>query len=535
MLRKTARSMDHVFIGWFVAISCIAGLRIAWIRRRNAGVGWVVLLGFVLLIDIAGWFFGKKPLIYVAGLTWLLLVFVPGLLAALCHRRLLQQRFAEARQLARVISWLHPVDGWREQPEIIHAMALADANDISAASEVLNRYRTSNSPMTMVAMPILYRITNDWEGFIGWEKDHREEVERDPQLLPALLRARGETGDWQGLFDLYERRRSEVQRLAPRSMGDLCRLMIFAFGGRRDLAESLFKGNLRLLPQAIQKFWLATADLAAGGSDDARRQFEQLLSEADPSTRRAIERRLKQSSKVPQPLSAEAGRVLESAALELSHEERFRTQPGRLFKRARATQLLIVVNVVMFAAEMFFGGSYDFDTLYNLGALYPEAVRAGEWWRLFASLFLHYGPFHIAINMTALWLLGPFVESALGSLKFLLVYLLSGLGSMVFVMEVASGPAAYQLTVGASGGVMALVGATAALMLRGWLREKAVAAKKGLLAMAFIAATQTLFDAFVPNVSMTGHLSGAILGFIVTMILSRQIISGHGGCQDKGL
>jgi len=74
---------------------------------------------------------------------------------------------------------------------------------------------------------------------------------------------------------------------------------------------------------------------------------------------------------------------------------------------------------------------------------------------------------------------------------------------------------------------MGLVGATGALMLRGWLREKALAARKRLMVVLLIVAMQIVFDSFVPQASMTAHLSGAFIGFAATMILRDRLrISG---------
>lgn len=70
---------------------------------------------------------------------------------------------------------------------------------------------------------------------------------------------------------------------------------------------------------------------------------------------------------------------------------------------------------------------------------------------------------------------------------------------------------------------MGLVGATGALMLRGWLREKALAAKRRLVAIVVIVSMQTLFDSVVPQVSMTAHLSGALIGFAATMVLGDRL------------
>jgi rhomboid protease GluP len=123
------------------------------------------------------------------------------------------------------------------------------------------------------------------------------------------------------------------------------------------------------------------------------------------------------------------------------------------------------------------------------------------------------------MNMLALWVLGPFMEFALGLGRYLLVYLAAGIGSLAVLMWLGSASADGQLTVGASGCIMGLVGATGAIMLRGWRREKALSAKKRLGAMILVVAMQTLFDFMVPQVSMTAHLSGALIGFALTLLL----------------
>ena len=65
--------------------------------------------------------------------------------------------------------------------------------------------------------------------------------------------------------------------------------MLFAFCGKRQAAEGVLNGSLAMLPRAVEAFWLATADLAAGKAESAKRLFEELLPAADPMMRRAIE------------------------------------------------------------------------------------------------------------------------------------------------------------------------------------------------------------------------------------------------------
>jgi len=296
-------------------------------------------------------------------------------------------------------------------------------------------------------------------------------------------------------------------------------LMLFAFCGKQEHKKRLFATSLAFLPAAVQELWLATADQASGERESARQRLEALLPAANPPLRSAIQRRLSRISIAPEPLSAATQSLIEHAAQEQSQDESFGAQRSLFSKQAYGTQILIVLNVLMFAAEIYFGGGTNMDVLYRLGGMFPAAVRAGEWWRLVASLFLHFGVLHLAMNMLALWLLAPFIEFALGLRKFFFVYLLAGIGSMGVVMTFASGPNRHQLTVGASGCVMGLVGATGALMLRGWLREKALSARRRLVAMLVIVAMQTVFDSVVPQVSMTAHLSGTLIGFAAVMIL----------------
>jgi rhomboid protease GluP len=289
--------------------------------------------------------------------------------------------------------------------------------------------------------------------------------------------------------------------------------------------ERLFAGSLAVLPANARDFWIATADLASGNAESARQQFERLLPAADAPLRLAIVRRLAGLTTRPQSLDASMEQILDQAGREQGHDAQFGGRRTLFSRHARATQLLILLNVLMFAAEIFAGGGENPETLYQLGALFSPAVRAGEWWRLLTALFLHAGWLHLTMNMLALWLLGPFVEYALGFRKYLLVYFVSGIGSMSVVMEIGSGVAGGQLTVGASGCILGLVGATGAIMLRGWRREGALTAKKRLGAMILVVMMQTVFDSMVPQVSMSAHLSGALIGFVVTLLLRDKLLA----------
>src|ERR1041385_3994819 len=102
------------------------------------------------------------------------------------------------------------------------------------------------------------------------------------------------------------------------------------------------------------------------------------------------------------------------------------------------------------------------------------------------------------MNMINLSVIGPFVEYAFGFAKFLALYFIAGVGSMFIVLTLSHH---HYPTVGASGAIMGLVGATGGLMLKGWLRHRAHPAKRRLRAIIVILAIQTMFDAIIPQVS----------------------------------
>jgi rhomboid protease GluP len=511
-------------IFWFVCLACLSGL-VVLVKRHRSGVrGWMALYGTILLLAFLGKFLDKSVFIYGAGSMWLLFIMLPGFLSKFYYRCFLQQRYRLARYVARLIGVLHPADGWLQIPHVLRALEVAQRGDVTGATEALQRMQGVKSVVGLAAVINLYRITNRWEDLVVWQANAGIPP-RHPELLATLLRAYGETGDRHGLLQLYERNKDAIARLIPAASRDLCRLMLFSFCGKRQLVGQLFGGTLTMLPMKIKQFWLATTDLAAGDLESARRQLEELLPAADPPLRLAIERRMSQFSIRPESLDASTEQVIEEATREHSHDQRFGAQRSLFSKQARATQLLIALNGLMFLVEILRGGSANPETLYRLGALFPPDVRAGQWWRLGASLFLHWGPLHLAMNMFALWILGPFAEFALGFGRYLFVYLLAGIGSMGTVMALATGPKSEELAVGASGCIMGLVGATGALMLRGWVREKAHAARRRLIAVILVICMQTVFDALIPQVSMTAHLSGAVLGFIGTLLLRDKLLS----------
>ena len=96
-------------------------------------------------------------------------------------------------------------------------------------------------------------------------------------------------------------------------------------------------------------------------------------------------------------------------------------------KKAPVTVLLILANILVFTAVEFTGGSEDTMHMLQCGAAYTPAIMQGEYYRIFTSMFLHFGPQHLGNNMLVLFVLGGRLERTVGKLKYLLIYLLGGM------------------------------------------------------------------------------------------------------------
>jgi membrane associated rhomboid family serine protease len=136
----------------------------------------------------------------------------------------------------------------------------------------------------------------------------------------------------------------------------------------------------------------------------------------------------------------------------------------------------------------------------------PFGVADGEYYRLVTAMFLHYGPLHLLLNMWALWVLGRILEGVLGPIRFLALYLVSGLGGSVAVYVFAPDAP----TVGASGAIFGLF-AGLFIVLKRLGRDTSSVIPILVLNIAI---------SFVPGISLAGHLGGLVTGAIIAAALA---------------
>ncbi|MFJ1707824.1 rhomboid family intramembrane serine protease [Kitasatospora sp. NPDC088346] len=133
---------------------------------------------------------------------------------------------------------------------------------------------------------------------------------------------------------------------------------------------------------------------------------------------------------------------------------------------APVTVVLAGLNVLVFLFTQYLAPSWQMRLgLYSYvpapGLSVGVAAGPSEWYRLLTSMFVHAGFLHVATNLVSLLVLGPPLERVLGRGRFLALYLVSGLAGNALAFLVAGG-ALY--SVGASGAIFGLLGATAVLV-----------------------------------------------------------------------
>lgn len=181
------------------------------------------------------------------------------------------------------------------------------------------------------------------------------------------------------------------------------------------------------------------------------------------------------------------------------------------------TVILIVMNLVYFILIVTGGSPLSSAYMISMGADFaPLVFEEHEYWRILTSMFMHFSFQHLAGNMIYLGIVGFTYEPVVGHWKYLLVYMLSGIGGNVVSC------AYYQLTgqnvvsAGASGAVYGLMAMVIYLMYTARKRSKA----PFLLSRMAVILVFLLYSNFGTGrgVDVAAHLGGLAFGLIVSIL-----------------
>ena len=171
------------------------------------------------------------------------------------------------------------------------------------------------------------------------------------------------------------------------------------------------------------------------------------------------------------------------------------------------TKILIGINLAVFIAVK--ASPSLLHDLYLIGTWPPaplqttSGVADGEWYRLVTSMFTHEAIWHFGFNMLSLWWLGGPLEAALGRARYLALYFGSGLAGSALTYLLAAPTTA---SLGASGAIFGLFGATAVLMRRLQYDMRPIIA---LLVINLI------FTFGWSNIAWQAHIGGLVAGVVI--------------------
>ena len=175
-------------------------------------------------------------------------------------------------------------------------------------------------------------------------------------------------------------------------------------------------------------------------------------------------------------------------------------------KRPYITYALIIINVLLYFIPLLTG---SYDKLINDFCIYAPAIKSGELYRLFTGIFLHGNLLHLAFNCYALYILGMQLESFMGKVKYLIIYLFAGLTGALFSMIFSN----YSASIGASGAIFGIMGAIVyfgyhyRVYLGNVNKSQIIPVIVLNLAIGFLSS----------GIDNFAHIGGLIGGFLITM------------------
>ena len=195
----------------------------------------------------------------------------------------------------------------------------------------------------------------------------------------------------------------------------------------------------------------------------------------------------------------------------LENIPRERTQKLPLF-----TGIIAAVNVIVFVILECMGSTESAAFIAEHGGMYPDFVLTdGQWWRILTAMFLHFGAAHLLNNMVIFCCVGSRLERAVGRIRFLAIYFLSGIGGGLLSLFMMVHTGDYAVSAGASGAIFGVIGGFLWAIIRHRGRLEGVTVRGMMLMIAL-----SLYYGFSTiGIDNWCHVGGILTGFVVSMIL----------------
>lgn len=184
----------------------------------------------------------------------------------------------------------------------------------------------------------------------------------------------------------------------------------------------------------------------------------------------------------------------------------------RVWYSAPATWLLIGAILAGYGIEMLVGPM--------AGAIDPQQIERGQYWRLLTAMFFHGGVLHLAVNLIALYQLGRLYELMFGTRRFVFIYFVTGLIASITSWQRLPD---WGSSVGASGAIFGVLGAFVFSIRRSprWRHEKWA---RNLVAQCiFWIVANIAISLRVPQIDVAAHMGGLVAGLILGALLPHRV------------
>lgn len=177
--------------------------------------------------------------------------------------------------------------------------------------------------------------------------------------------------------------------------------------------------------------------------------------------------------------------------------------------KAPATMAIIGTIVFVYLLQILVGGE-----VVQALALSPSLIDAGEWWRLLTPILVHGGALHLFLNMYILFIYGPNVEEAFGTVRFVAMFLIAGFMGSAFSYAFPPDNA----SVGASGAIFGVVGILVVYLYR---RRRTSFMAQYLRGMGFFIVANLVFGFIFPGIDNFAHIGGLVGGALLGLGFDR--------------
>ena len=187
------------------------------------------------------------------------------------------------------------------------------------------------------------------------------------------------------------------------------------------------------------------------------------------------------------------------------------------YKKSPVTFTILLIIIVYFIIMSLSGGTTDPINLVRFGALFPPFIfELKEYYRFISPIFIHIGIMHLFFNSYALYIFGRQIEKLMGHVKYLLFFLLCGIGGnlVTYFVSLRSVAAYKTISAGASGSLFGILGAFVYLTQH----HKNMMTPEGRKSIFKLLGINLILTIISPSISITAHFRGLVIGYLLSYI-----------------